>query len=110
MEAIIAQYGIEILLAVITAGAIGLCKYFHSVAKKYKQRAEQDRYQEEQEHIEHALEPVVADIEELRAYMMTVDKEEKRKMDLIVSSYRFRLVQLCKLYLKQGYMTVEQFE
>ena len=71
------------------------------------QRAEQERYQEEQEHIEHALEPVVADIEELRAYMMTVDKEEKRKMDLIVSSYRFRLVQLCKLYLKQGYMTVE---
>jgi hypothetical protein len=31
--------------------------------------------------------------------------EENRKLGLIIASYRYRLVQLCKLYLKQGYMT-----
>jgi hypothetical protein len=29
-------------------------------------------------------------------------------MSLIVASYRFRLVQLCKGFLNQGYITVEQ--
>lgn len=31
-------------------------------------------------------------------------------MQLIISSYKFRLVQLCKAYIKQGYMTQEQYD
>lgn len=31
-------------------------------------------------------------------------------MNLIIASYRFRLVQLCKGYLAQGYITVNQME
>ena len=31
-------------------------------------------------------------------------------MNLIIDSYKFRLVQLCKLYLKQGYMTQPQYD
>ena len=31
-------------------------------------------------------------------------------MDLIIDSYKFRLVQLCKLYIKQGYMTQAQYD
>ena len=51
------------------------------------------------------LEPIIADIEELRRYIINIDKEENRKMDLIISSYRYRLIALCKMYLRQGYMT-----
>lgn len=35
---------------------------------------------------------------------------EKTHMDLIISSYKFRLVQLCKEYIKQSYMTQEQYD
>ena len=31
-------------------------------------------------------------------------------MALIISSYKFRLVQLCRMYLEQGYMTNDQFQ
>ena len=31
-------------------------------------------------------------------------------MNLIVASYRFRLIQLCKIYLKQKYMTQDQYD
>lgn len=36
--------------------------------------------------------------------------KEKKDIQLIISSYRFRLIQLCRLYLKQGYLTEDQFE
>ena len=31
-------------------------------------------------------------------------------MDLIISSYKFRLVQLCREFIKQGYMTQCQYD
>lgn len=31
-------------------------------------------------------------------------------MNLIVASYRFRLIQLCKIYLKQKYLTQDQYD
>ena len=31
-------------------------------------------------------------------------------MDLILSSYRFRLTQLCKAYIQQGFMTNTEYE
>jgi len=39
-----------------------------------------------------------------------VDTTEKHKIDLIVDSYKFRLTQMCRLYLKQGYMTQDQYD
>jgi hypothetical protein len=57
------------------------------------------------EEIERQTAPIVADIEELRAYIRNVDLTEKHQMQLIIASYRFRLIQLCKIYIKQAYMT-----
>ena len=37
--------------------------------------------------------------EKLREYIRKVDQIETHKMDLIIDSYKFRLIQLCKLYL-----------
>ena len=42
--------------------------------------------------IDERLEPIVAEIEELRKYIRDVGQVEKHHMDLIISSYRFRLV------------------
>lgn len=35
---------------------------------------------------------------------------EQCHVDLIVASYRFRLIQLCKIYIKQGFMTQDQYD
>jgi hypothetical protein len=53
---------------------------------------------------------VKQDIQQLRDYVAKVDTDEKHKMDLIVSSYRYRLTQLCRLYLKRGHMTIGEYE
>ena len=55
--------------------------------------------------VEEKLEPIYEELEALRTYIRETESIEKVHMSLIIASYRFRLIQLCKLYLKQEYMT-----
>ena len=100
----------SILLSLVTAGALAFCRWTWKQMKTYRALLEEKEHNELDETIEAKLEPVIHEIEELRAYVRKVDTEEKRKLDLIIASYRYRLVQLCKIYLKQGFMTQDQFE
>lgn len=56
------------------------------------------------------LEPLINDIEELRTYILNLNDAEERHLKLIISSYRYRLIALCKAYIKQGYITLSQYE
>lgn len=105
-----ATYGIELLMAVITAGTLAFCKHLHKKAQSYKAILEEKKEEHTEEVVDAHLEPLINDIEELRRYIIDIDTEEKRKMALIISSYRYRLIALCKMYLKQGYITTEQYD
>lgn len=105
-----AAHWASILLSLITAGALAFCRWTWKQMKTYRQLLEEKERGKMDEAIEHKLEPIVEEIEQLRDYIRKVDTEEKRKLDLIIASYRYRLVQLCKIYLKQGFMTQDQFE
>ena len=100
----------SILLSLVTAGALAFCRWTWKQMKTYRALLEEREQSELDDTIEAKLEPIIHEIEELRAYVRKVDMEEKRKLDLIIASYRYRLVQLCKIYLKQGFMTQDQFE
>lgn len=100
----------SILLSLVTAGALAFCRWTWKQMKTYRALLEEKETDQLEDTIDHKLEPIISEIEELRAYIRNVDTEEKRKLDLIIASYRYRLVQLCKIYLKQGFMTQDQFE
>ena len=110
MEAFIAKYGVEILLSLATAGALAFCKYLHRQLKNYQALLDEQESNATDTQIDQHLEPIINDIEELRRYIISIDQEENRKMGLIISSYRYRLIALCKLYLRQGYMTESQYD
>ena len=108
------EWGLEIVISVITALILG---YFTYQAAQYRQKKQQ--YQElvrEQEIkkaeiiIDTKLEPIYQELEELRTYVRETQNIEKTHMALIVASYRFRLIQLCKQYIHQEYMTTAQYE
>ena len=99
-----------VLLSLTTAGALAFCRWAWKQMQVYRSLLEEKEGDKFDDRIDDKLNPVVDEIEQLRDYIRNVDIEEKRKLDLIISSYRYRLVQLCKLYLKQGYMTQDQFE
>jgi hypothetical protein len=65
---------------------------------------------EHMELVEAKLEPIYEELEELRTYIRETQNIEKAHMTLIIASYRFRLIQLCKEFIKQGYMTYAQYE
>jgi hypothetical protein len=110
MEGIFMKYGTEIFFGLVSAGALAFCKYLHKKMKEYQMIIEEREQDETEQIVDAHLEPVVNDIEELRRYIMNIDTEENRKMGLIISSYRFRLIQLCKIYLRQQYMTQDQYD
>lgn len=100
----------SILLSLVTAGALAFCRWSWKQMKTYRSLLDEKEQSQLDDKIEIKLEPIVDEIEQLRNYIRGIDIEENRKLGLIIASYRYRLVQLCKLYLKQGYMTQDQFE
>lgn len=100
----------SILLTLVTTGSLAFCKHLWSQMKNYKQLLDEKNSEALDEQIEEKLTPIVEEVEKLRDYIRKVDQTETHKMDLIIDSYKFRLIQLCKLYLKQGYITQPQYD
>ena len=110
MVEFLSKYGLELVMSLITAGALAFCKYMHGQMKNYKKLLEEKDHDELDNEIDKKLEPIVQEIEELRKYTREVDVNENNRINLIIASYRFRLVQLCQIYLRQGYITSDQYE
>lgn len=110
MSTFIAEHLAEIFFGLISAGLLALCKHWHNEIKKYRKMLEEKKNDALEEMIESRIEPIKAEIEELRKYIRDTGAIEKSHMDLIVSSYRFRLVQLCRAYLTKGFMTQSEYD
>lgn len=118
MEALLAEWGTEILFGLISAAVIGYAKWKNSQIMKEKEIAEQNAATLAEQKldakienkIDIELEPVFQELEDLRKYCRDNENMEKSHMNLIIASYRFRLIQLCKGFLAQGYITASQME
>ena len=101
---------LEIIFGLISAGALAFCKYLYSKMKNYKKLIEEKENSTLDSTIETHIEPIRQEIEELRKYVLESTSASNKNMDLILSSYRFRLTQLCKAYIQQGFMTNTEYE
>lgn len=110
MLTFITEHLVEIFFGLVSAGALAFCKYLHSEVKKYRKLLTQQKDEQLEKTIDSRIEPIQEEIEELRKYIVETKNIEKTHMGLIISSYKFRLVQLCKAYIKQGYMTQDQYD
>ena len=100
MESFLVSHLVEILFGLVAAGSLTFCKYLQSQIKNYKKLLDEKKDEKIETTIDERLEPIVTEIEELRKYIRDVGQIEKHHMDLIISSYRFRLVQLCKEFIR----------
>lgn len=110
MADFIAKYWLEFLFSIIVAVLGIIQKKLQKELKAYKTLVRKEQQEKLEQQIDLKLEPILEDIEEIRRHVTERDLENDTKINLIVSSYRFRLIQLCKIYLKQGYLTTEQYE
>lgn len=110
MSTFIAQHFIEIFFGLISAGLLAFCRYIYTQMKMYQKLAEEKKDEQLEELIEEHIAPIKEDLNNLRSFVLEEKKDSKRYIEIILASYRFRLIQLCQSFLKQGYMTSGQYE
>lgn len=138
MSAILANYGLELIFGLISAGALAFCRYL------WKQNKEMGRLQKEEENRKYRqmiideIEPIIEELgraeeaikeiknkgadaltdltdaekvshEEMYKDLKKIQAENERRFALILNSYKFRLIQLCKLHIKDGYISTEDY-
>lgn len=110
MSAFIAQHFIEIFFGLISAGLLAFCRYIYTQMKMYQKLAEEKKDEQLEELIEEHIAPIKEDLNNLRSFVLEEKKSSEKYIEIILASYRFRLIQLCQTFLKQGYMTSGQYE
>lgn len=110
MSTFIAQHFIEIFFGLISAGLLAFCRYIYTQMKTYQKLAEEKKDEQLEELIEEHIAPIKEDLNNLRSFVLEEKKISERYIEIILASYRFRLIQLCQSFLKQGYMTSGQYE
>lgn len=117
----LAEWGSEIILSLV----IAILTYYFKKADKekdnklerYQKLLQQEKDEQTEYMIEEKLTPIYEELEEIRKRLLSLgDKEQNdiKKIDenfkLIIASYKYRLVQLCKELLNQGFMYQYQYE
>lgn len=105
-----AEYGLEIVCALVTAGALAICRAFNKRLKEYKSVVDAQEEAKLETFIEKRLEPIYQELEDLRKYIRENEAKRDHNMDFIIASYRFRLIQLCKEHLAAKQMTSAEYE
>lgn len=136
---ILTKYALEIFFGLVSAGALAFCKHLWSKNKKLEEMQKADQNRQYRQMIVDEIEPIVDELTRLKAEIVGVDNNAKtmvnqlkseadathavmysdlkkveennvRNLNMIINSYKFRLIQLCKSHLRDNYITEADFE
>jgi hypothetical protein len=135
----IAQNLLEIVFGLISAGALAFCRYFWKQNKDFKRLQQEEDNRKYRQMIIDEIGPIIDELgraeEEIKQMkemgnqvvnalednatetheimyedLEKVQAENERRFALILNSYKFRLIQLCKTHLRDGYISQEDFD
>lgn len=109
-EDIVSKIIVAVVSAVLTGVIMGVINYYKNKPKAMLDETVEKAKDQSNEYTEQRVQEVVGEIEKLRKYVRDHEIEAKRQMDLIIDSYKYRLTQLCHLYLGKGFMTYDEYE
>lgn len=136
---ILTKYAIEIFFGLVSAGALAFCKYLWGKNQKLEEMQKADQNRQYRQMILDEIEPIITEITRLKneinqvntnaqqeivrlegnaqkehqkmyCDLNKVQDENKKNFNLIINSYKFRLIQLCKTHLRDGYISETDFE
>lgn len=129
----------EIFFSLLAAGALAFCKYLWGRNKKLEEMQQEDQTRKQRQMILDEIEPIVQELtdihneviadrantqkelaqmklnaEHTHEHMYTdlakIQEGNERNFTLILNSYKFRLIQLCKTHIRDGYISEHDFE
>ena len=136
---ILAKYTIEIFFGLVSAGALAFCKHLWGKNQKLEEMQKADQNRQYRQMIIDEIEPIIDELARLRDEINKVNlnaqtgitaletkeeiehkhmyddlndiqSENTKNFNLIINSYKFRLIQLCKTHLRDDYITESDFE
>ena len=136
---ILTKYALEIFFGLVSAGCLAFCKHLWSKNKKLEEMQKADQNRQYRQMILNEIEPIIEEIGRLKDEIHQIDVHTENEIQhlrddglatkksmyddlnkiqagndksfaLIVNSYKFRLIQLCKTHLRDGYITEHDFE
>ena len=136
---ILTKYALEIFFGLVSAACLGFCKHLLSKNKELTRMQQADQNRQHRQMILDEIHPIIDELTRLKSeitnvdtaaktalnqFKMVCDKEHENMYDdlnevqakndknfeLIINSYKFRLIQLCKTHLRDGYITESDFE
>ena len=107
---LLTEYWLELVFGLIAAGALSFCKYTWGKMREYKQLIDKTNDEHLIVVIDQRIQPIKQELQDLSDMLAdAIDDEQNLKHNLL-SSYRFRLMQLCKIYIRQQYITQDQYD
>ena len=107
---IITQYALEIFFGLLSAGLLAFCRHLWKEKKKIEEVMAEDSTRKLRQMILDELEPIIEEIHLLKDKLEFDEDQGKKKLDLIVNSYKFRLIQLCKTHMRDEFLTQLEFD
>ena len=129
---ILTSYGVEIFFGLVSAGLLAYCKSLWSQKQELQKRKEEDMTRLHRQMILDEIEPLVEEIRRVKEALdkkvndlrseadhahanmykdlELVTKKNDKNLDLIINSYKFRFIQLCKTHLRDQYITQDEFD
>ncbi len=129
---ILTEYGLEIFFGLVSAGLLAYCKHLWAQKQELAKRKEEDLTRLHRQMILDEIEPITAELVRIKSELNNnintlrseadnthasmykdlelVTKKNDKNLELIINSYKFRLIQLCKTHLRDGYITQDEFD
>ena len=129
---ILTEYGIEIFFGLVSAGLLAFCKHLYAQKKELEKREKEDMTRLQRQMILDEIEPLVEEIHRVKTSLdqkvndlrheadqthasmykdlEIVTKKNDKNLELIINSYKFRFIQLCKTHLRDEYITQDEFD
>ena len=129
---ILTEYGVEIFFGLVSAGLLAYCKHLWAQKQELQKRKEEDMTRLHRQMILDEIEPLVEEIHRVKTSLdqkvndlrheadqthtnmykdlELVTKKNDKNLELIINSYKFRFIQLCRTHLRDGYITQDSFD
>lgn len=129
---ILTEYGLEIFFGLVSAGLLAYCKHLWAQKQELAKHKEEDMTRLHRQMILDEIEPITAELVRIKSELNNnintlrseenhthanmykdlelVTKKNDKNLELIINSYKFRLIQLCKTHLRDGHITQDEFD
>lgn len=129
---ILTEYALEIFFGLISAGALAFCRFVLKKNKELNEIMKADQNRQYRQMVLNEIEPIIEEIHRVKSDLTNglqkakaeadsthvemykdlelVTKKNDKNLELIINSYKFRFIQLCKTHLRDQYITQDEFE